>query len=72
MIERDLGYRKPSFWDLLPFVLYRLIKNFIVSIPKRVQNERRKRKEEEERQLREEEEEKERQALLAGSSCFYE
>ena len=25
MLEKELGYRKPGRWDLLPFVLYRCL-----------------------------------------------
>lgn len=56
---KELGYRRPTCWDFLPFVLYRLIVGFIKSIPTSIKEVVENYKAEKERKLREEEELKE-------------
>lgn len=59
VLVKELGYRRPTCWDFLPFVLYRLIVGFIKSIPTSIKEVVENYKAEKERKLREEEELKE-------------
>jgi len=36
VLKEQYGYTRPTFWDLLPFVIYRGITGFIISIPSRI------------------------------------
>ena len=58
-LEKELGYKKPGRWDFLPFVLVRVTKRFIVSVPHFFRDLRERRNEEVERKKQEEEEAKE-------------
>jgi len=62
LLEKELGYRKPTFWDLLPFVLCRGMYNFVTGIPTRIKNVKLHYEREKEQKKREEEELKEMEA----------
>jgi len=58
VIEEQYGYTRPTFWDLLPFVIYRGVTGFIISIPSKIRNAKQRYQEdqEEKQRLKEEEE----------------
>ena len=58
-LEKELGYRRPTLWDLLPFVIYRGLVSLIKSIPSQIKGAVNTYKEEKKRKLEEEEEQKE-------------
>ncbi|XP_047136373.1 dnaJ homolog subfamily C member 1 isoform X1 [Hydra vulgaris] len=59
ILQKELGYRKPTGWDLLPFVIYRFLVYHISKMPSHIKERIDKRKKEKEMKIRKEEEERE-------------
>ena len=69
IVERDLNYKKPGRLDFLPFVLVRVAKRFVLSIPGFIHRKKEEKRLEAERLEREEKELKE--AAEKGSFNVY-
>ena len=60
LLEQNYGYKKPTFGNLLPFLIYRWIYATVTGIPQTIRNIKAKYEEHKEQKRLQEEEEKER------------
>jgi len=71
LLEKEIGYRKPTLWDLLPFVLCRGMYIFFTCISTSIKNVKLHYEREKEQKKREEEEQNEKNAFYWDEDLDY-